>query len=160
MICPVVPLSCFEQLDVLCCAASGLRGAEVRIDCTITDGPRSPAHVIMYAEAKFKLQSTSEIDEAVGQIWVSLFSNAAALYSVAICGAASDSHEKYSMLKNYNNCSACNCIACSKGWTSLPVTKTCGRPGQWQSSATTAFSSGSFARTRTGASTPLYYLSR
>ncbi|KAL0033351.1 hypothetical protein WJX77_005204 [Trebouxia sp. C0004] len=49
--------------------ASGLRGAEVRIDCTITDGPRSPAHVIMYAEAKFKLQSTSERDEAVGQIW-------------------------------------------------------------------------------------------
>ena len=54
-------------------------------------------------EAKFKLQSTSERDEAVGQIWVSLFSNAAALYSVAIYGAASDSHEKYSMLKNYNN---------------------------------------------------------
>ncbi|DBB01130.1 TPA: hypothetical protein ACH3X1_001021 [Trebouxia sp. C0004] len=51
-------------------AASGLRGAEVRIDCTITDGPRSPAHVIMYAEAKFKLQSTSERDEAVGQIWL------------------------------------------------------------------------------------------
>lgn len=49
--------------------ASGLRGAEVRIDCTITDGPRSPAHVITYAEAKFKLQSTSERDEAVGQIW-------------------------------------------------------------------------------------------
>ena len=73
MIRPVVPLSCFEQLDVLCCAASGLRGAEVRIDCTITDGPRSPAHVITYAEAKFKLQSTSERDEAVGQIWVSLF---------------------------------------------------------------------------------------
>ncbi|KAL0020854.1 hypothetical protein WJX77_002314 [Trebouxia sp. C0004] len=48
---------------------SGLRGAEVRIDCTIIDGPRSPAHVIMYAEAKFKLQSTSERDEAVGQIW-------------------------------------------------------------------------------------------
>ncbi|KAL0034529.1 hypothetical protein WJX79_006917 [Trebouxia sp. C0005] len=49
--------------------ASGLRGAEVRIDCTITDGPRSPAHVIMCAEAKFKLQSTSERGEAVGQIW-------------------------------------------------------------------------------------------
>ena len=102
MIRPVVPLSCFEQLEVWCCAASGLRGAEVRIDCTITDGPRSPAHVIMYAEAKFKLQSTCERDEAVGQIWVSLFSNAA-LYSVAIYGAARDSHEKYSMLKKYNN---------------------------------------------------------
>ena len=81
---PDMPLSCVEQLDVLCCAASGLRGAEVRIDCTITDGPRSPAHVITYAEAKFKLQSTSERDEAVGQIWVSLSSNAAALYSVAM----------------------------------------------------------------------------
>ena len=44
----------------------------MRIDCTITDGPRCPAHVITYAEAKFKLQSASEKAEAVGQIWVSL----------------------------------------------------------------------------------------
>lgn len=55
---------------LVCCAASGLKGTEVRIDCTITDGPRLPAHVITYAEAKFTMKLHADHAEAVGQIWV------------------------------------------------------------------------------------------
>ena len=51
---------------------SGL--TEVRIDCTISDGPRCPAHVVTCAEAKFTWDSASDKAEAVGQLWVSLLS--------------------------------------------------------------------------------------
>lgn len=37
---------------------SGLRGTEVRIDCTISDGPRYPAHVVTYAEANWGMDGT------------------------------------------------------------------------------------------------------
>ncbi|KAL3137531.1 hypothetical protein ABBQ38_004815 [Trebouxia sp. C0009 RCD-2024] len=49
--------------------ASGLRGAEVRIDCTITDGPRCPAHVVTSAEATFSMKSHADQSQAVGQMW-------------------------------------------------------------------------------------------
>ena len=53
-------------------AGSGLRGTELCIDCTVSDGPCCPAHVVTYAEAKFKLVSPSDQAEAVGQLWVSI----------------------------------------------------------------------------------------
>ena len=56
-------------------AGSGLRGTELRIDCTISDGPCCPAHVVTYAEAKFTLISATDQAEAVGQLWVSVQSN-------------------------------------------------------------------------------------
>lgn len=56
-------------------AGSGLRGTELRIDCTVSDGPCCPAHVVTYAEAKFTLVSASDQAEAVGQLWVSILSN-------------------------------------------------------------------------------------
>lgn len=56
-------------------AGSGLRGTELRIDCTISDGPCCPAHVVTYAEAKFTLISATDQAEAVGQLWVSILSN-------------------------------------------------------------------------------------
>ena len=62
---PIMP-----SQKLVCCAASGLRGAEVRIDCTITDGPRCPAHVVTYAEAKLNMKSHADQAEAVDQIWV------------------------------------------------------------------------------------------
>ena len=55
---------------LVCCAASGVKGAEVRIDCTMTDGPCLAAHVVMYAEAKFTIRPRGNHAEAVGQIWV------------------------------------------------------------------------------------------
>lgn len=62
-------------------AGSGLCGTEVRIDCTISDGPRLPAHVVTYAEAEFRLESSSDQAEAVGQLWVR---RSAALRSVEV----------------------------------------------------------------------------
>ena len=56
-------------------AESGLRGTELRIDCTVSDGPCCPAHVVTYAEAKFTLSSATDQAEAVGQLWVSILSN-------------------------------------------------------------------------------------
>ncbi|KAL3133629.1 hypothetical protein ABBQ32_008146 [Trebouxia sp. C0010 RCD-2024] len=50
-------------------SGSGLRGAELRIDCTVSDGPCCPAHVVTYAEAKFTLVSATDQAEAVGQLW-------------------------------------------------------------------------------------------
>ncbi|KAL3130717.1 hypothetical protein ABBQ38_000066 [Trebouxia sp. C0009 RCD-2024] len=40
-------------------SGSGLRGAELRIDCTVSDGPCCPAHVVTYAEAKFSKEWSS-----------------------------------------------------------------------------------------------------
>ena len=60
---------------------SGLRGIELRIDCTLSDGPCCPAHVVTYAEAKFTLTSASDQAEAVGQLWVSTLSNKVAVGS-------------------------------------------------------------------------------
>ena len=56
-------------------AGSGLCGTELRIDCTVSDGPCCPAHVVTYAEAKFTLISATDQAEAVGQLWVSILSN-------------------------------------------------------------------------------------
>ncbi|KAL0019659.1 hypothetical protein WJX77_010649 [Trebouxia sp. C0004] len=50
-------------------SGSGLRGTELRIDCTVSDGPCCPAHVVTYAEAKFTLISATDQAEAVGQLW-------------------------------------------------------------------------------------------
>ena len=60
-------------------AESGLRGTELRIDCTVSDGPCCPAHVVTYAEAKFTLSSATDQAEAVGQLWVSTLSNQVAV---------------------------------------------------------------------------------
>lgn len=51
---------------------SGLHGTELRIDCTVSDGHRCPAHVVTYAEARFTLISATDHAEAVGQLWVSV----------------------------------------------------------------------------------------
>ena len=53
-------------------AGSGLRDTELRIDCTVSDGPCCPAHVVTYAEAQFTLTSAFDQAEAVGQLWVVL----------------------------------------------------------------------------------------
>ena len=65
---------CSAVQQTVGCTGSGLRGTEMRIDCTITDGPRCPAHVVTYAEANFKWDSAMDKAEAVGQLWVSLLS--------------------------------------------------------------------------------------
>jgi hypothetical protein len=72
-------LSCVKRPGPAYFAGSGLRGTELRIDCTVSDGPRCPAHVVTYAEAKFTLDSASDKAEAVGQLWVSLLPNYVAL---------------------------------------------------------------------------------
>ena len=56
-------------------AGSGLRGTELRINCTFSDGPCCPAHVVTYAEAKFTLILATDQAEAAGQLWVSIPSN-------------------------------------------------------------------------------------
>ena len=56
-------------------SGSGLRGTELRIDCTVSDGPCCPAHVVTYAEAEFTLISATDQAEAVGRLWVSNVSN-------------------------------------------------------------------------------------
>ena len=60
-------------------AESGLRGTELRIDCTVSDGPCCSAHVVTYAEAKFTLISKTDQAEAVGQLWVSILSKQVAV---------------------------------------------------------------------------------
>lgn len=67
-----VATSVLVSIDVP--AGSGLRGTELRIDCTVSDGPCCPAHVVTYAEAKFTLISATDQAEAVGQLWVSILS--------------------------------------------------------------------------------------
>ena len=74
-------------------AGSGLRGTELRIDCTVSDGPCCPAHVVTYAEAKFTLSSATDQAEAVGQLWVGILSNQLAVDTpgVTSCCTTTDS---------------------------------------------------------------------
>ena len=62
-------------------AGSGLRGTELRIDCTVSDGSLLPSTCVTYTEAKFTLilVSASDQPEGVGQLWVSIPSTYAAV---------------------------------------------------------------------------------
>ena len=55
---------------LVCCVASGLRGAEVRIVWNITDGLRCSAHVLTYAEGQINMKLHADQAEAAGQVWV------------------------------------------------------------------------------------------
>ncbi|KAL3162352.1 hypothetical protein ABBQ32_010035 [Trebouxia sp. C0010 RCD-2024] len=70
MIVPQILSSCHgESRKYWDTSGSGLRGAELRIDCTVSDSPCCPANVVTYAEAKFTLVSATDQAEAVGQLW-------------------------------------------------------------------------------------------